>query len=112
MDSDGERIQALKEKWKALQLDLASRAICTDSDLSFTSHPARPIASPQGAEDYEWPIVRQLSCTIDGLHTVAGLDISFHKSTKEKAVATVAVLSFPELRVSAALRDYTPLLIQ
>lgn len=93
-------LEQLKQTWTALQLDLVSRAIFDDSDLTFAVHVDRAHGDLLDASDYAQPIRRHLECSIDRLRVVAGLDVSFSKA-KDQAVATIAVLSFPNLRVGS-----------
>jgi hypothetical protein len=91
-------LEDLKRTWTATQLDLASKAVFDDDGLTFAAlHEGASDASQ--ASDYVQPLRRRLRCSLEGLHTVAGLDISFGKD-RDQAIATVAVLSFPDLAVS------------
>ena len=70
-------LELLKQQWTAEQNELKARLVETDS------------ASCLQKQEGEFP----------QLKFVGGVDISFLKNDPEKAVACVAVLSFPELKV-------------
>ncbi|GAA6027539.1 hypothetical protein JCM8097_007912 [Rhodosporidiobolus ruineniae] len=92
---------ALLDSWTAEQHRQRSLAVFTDSDLDFAVHaPAEPAlpASPS-----QTPPIHRLDpakLEIDGLHTVAGLDISFPPGSDsgDEGIAVLAVLSFPDLK--------------
>lgn len=91
-------MEARKAEWTALQLDIASKAIFEDLGLSFRVLDV----DTHDAASHELPQVRKASGRIEGLHTVGGMDISFFKETADEAVATLTVMSFPDMVVSLA----------
>lgn len=97
-----ECMDAKKAEWTAIQLDIAQAAIFQDHDLSFKVLDGGRLAVPDGRD---WLKVHQTGTTIEGLHTVGGLDISFYKDVEDQAVATLTVLSFPDLQVSGLRVD-------
>ena len=99
-----EELEERKRDWTTLQLDLASRAVFVDSDLTFqiTSDGHQAHAA---ADDYCQPRVSHAGYELAGLTCVGGLDISSVSGPAEAAndaVATLAVLDFPQLNVRAA----------
>ena len=99
-----EELEERKPNWTTVQLDLAARAIFVDSDLTFqvTSDGHKTHAA---ADDYRYPRVSHAIHELAGLTCVGGLDISFVPGSAEAgtdAIATLAVLDFPELNVRAA----------
>ncbi|BGP39707.1 hypothetical protein JCM10449v2_003658 [Rhodotorula kratochvilovae] len=94
----------LVAQWTAEQLRQAALAQFDDSGgLSFAVCAAptgllqslHPLAPPVHRENVE-------ALAFDGLHTVAGLDISFRNRNGDEGVAVLAVLSFPELKLVAS----------
>jgi hypothetical protein len=86
-----------KAEWIETQLELASRAIFDDDGLSFTVSGSE-VAT--GLSDLHEPVCRHAQGIIQDLHTVGGLDISFIPESPDEAVATLTVLTFPDLKVS------------
>jgi len=96
-----------------VQIGQAKQAIFEDYGLPFASSCGAPSLPP--ATDAVEPVVHHCDGPGDspggdrwrGLHTVAGLDIGYQNEgcvpeegeAPEKAVACLAVLSFPELKV-------------
>ncbi|GAA5970766.1 hypothetical protein JCM11641_004445 [Rhodosporidiobolus odoratus] len=89
---------ALVEQWTAEQLHQASLAVFSDSNLSFTVRSTPATLHTRGAEGVP-SVYRFANCTVEGLKTVGGLDISFRNSSGDEGVAVLVVLSFPELKV-------------
>lgn len=88
-------MEARKAEWTAFQLDIASKAIFEDFGLSF-----RILGEDNDAQSRDSLDVRRASGSIEGLHTVGGMDISFFKDAADRAIATLTVLSFPNMEVS------------
>ncbi|GAA5982034.1 hypothetical protein JCM10908_004712 [Rhodotorula pacifica] len=95
----------LIQQWTAEQIRQASlaefsdEATCLPFQLPGIS-PVNVFDSATGAELHHEP-VEELS--FEGLHTVAGLDISFRNAAGEEGVAVLSVLSFPELKILMTL---------
>ncbi|GAA5825762.1 hypothetical protein JCM3770_000633, partial [Rhodotorula araucariae] len=96
---------AVLAEWTAEQHRLASLALFDDAaDLSFAIRaspatllpPLCPLAPSVCRENLA-------ELAFDGLHTVAGVDISFRDRTGDKGVAVLAVLSFPDLKLLASI---------
>ncbi|TNY20035.1 endonuclease V-domain-containing protein [Rhodotorula diobovata] len=97
--------EALVAHWTEEQLRQASLArFNDDSDLPFTIHaaparlfpPVHPLAPGVCREDLG-------ALSVDGLHTVGGLDISFRDRSGDEGIAVLAVLSFPDLKLVASV---------
>ncbi|GAA5849504.1 hypothetical protein JCM8547_000477 [Rhodosporidiobolus lusitaniae] len=89
---------ALLEKWTAEQLEQASLACFRDSFASFSVQASPAFALPP-LHPLTPPVYREEigAAKFPGLETVGGLDISFGPG--DEAVAVLAVLSFPELKL-------------
>lgn len=96
-------LEEKKAEWTAIQLDIAKQAIFEDHNLSFevvhTDYVGCTAATIANS-DSGAPERHHAQGTIRGLHTIAGLDISFFKDVPDEAIATLAILSFPDLKVS------------
>lgn len=92
-------MEAKKDEWTAIQLDIARRAIFHDNELSFAVLEVGCRAD-EVVVSTEPPPVYAVRGRIAGLRTVAGMDISFFKDIEDQAIATLTVLSFPDMVVS------------
>lgn len=96
-------LEEKKAEWTAIQLGIAKQAVFEDHNLSFEvvyTDPVGSTASITANSDSGAPERYHAQGTIRGLHTIAGLDISFFKDIPDEAIATLAILSFPDLKVS------------
>ena len=101
----GDELEELKRDWTTRQLDLASRAIFVDSDLTFQVNASEPHHIDAPELDFCQPRVSHAIDEVTGLTCVGGLDISFVPASygrNNEAIATLAVLDFPKLDVRAA----------
>jgi hypothetical protein len=82
---------------------LRSLAVFEDTTNDFSVSASSNIALPESADDYDVPVVHHEdvdSIRVHGLHTIAGLDISFRENGDgSEGIATLAVLSYPSLKV-------------
>ena len=101
-----------------IQTEQAGRAIFEDSipELSFTLRPLDstpnelgPASLNSSALEFSQPVVRRARPTlIEGLSVVGGLDISFREDGNgEEGIAVLAILSFPEMKVSRMGRAFS-----
>lgn len=95
--SDDLQLEQTKAEWLQKQLDMADKALLYDSDLTFVvrSHTAMPPPN-----DIAAPLKHRCSYTIEGLHTIAGIDISFFPDNPEDAVMALTVHSYPDMKAS------------
>ncbi|GAA5997755.1 uncharacterized protein JCM10292_006791 [Rhodotorula paludigena] len=97
--------EGLVERWTAEQVRQASLArFDDDGDVGFAVT-AAPTATLPTLHLNAPPVHRESleDLASAGLHTVAGLDISFRSSAGDEGVAVLAVLSYPELKVITTL---------
>jgi hypothetical protein len=92
-------METRKAEWTNIQLEIARKAIFDDAELSFAVLEGGR-REDELVVDAESPPVYTVRERIEGLHTVAGMDISFIKGTEDEAIATLTVLSFPDMVVS------------